>query len=86
MEIGGVEVDVGESGMVQRPAQERLDLLIEALADPAHLRFGDAAGEGLHHHGIEGLVDPAARFEPVGEEAALAQLGDGQREVAHLGR
>ena len=62
------------------------------LADPAHLRFGDAAGAaqglhqginlpggdaagvGLHHHGVESLVDPAAWLEPVGEEAALPQL------------
>jgi hypothetical protein len=28
---------------------------------------------------------PAAWFEPVGEKAALAQLGDGQGEIAHLG-
>ena len=26
-----------------------------------------------------------ARFEPVGEEAALPQFGDGQGEVAYLG-
>ena len=31
-------------------------------------------GVGLHHHGVVGLVDPAARFEPVGEEAALSEL------------
>jgi hypothetical protein len=40
---------------------------------------------GLHHHGVEDLVDPAARLEPVGEEAALPQFGDGQGEIAHLG-
>jgi len=39
---------------------------------------------GLHHHGVEGLVDPAARLEPVREEAALPQLGDSQAEIAHL--
>jgi hypothetical protein len=33
VEVGGVQVDVGETGMVQRPAQEGLDLLVEALAD-----------------------------------------------------
>ena len=46
---------------------------------------GDAARVGIHHHGVEGLVDPAARLEPVGEEAALPQFGDGQGEIAHLG-
>jgi hypothetical protein len=30
--------------------------------------------QGGHHHGIEGLVHPAAWLEPVGEEAALPQL------------
>ena len=103
MEVGDVEVDVRESRVVERPAQQRLHLLVEPLADAAHLRFGDAArttqrlhqgidlpggnatGVGLHHHGVEGLVDPATWFEPVGEEAALSQLGDGEGEVADLG-
>jgi len=40
---------------------------------------------GLHHHGIKGLVDPAAGLKPVGEEAAMAQLWDGQGQVPHLG-
>ena len=89
--------------MVERPAQKGFHLLVKALADAAHLRFGDAAGPaqglhqgvdlprgdaagvGLHHHGVEGLVDPAARLEPVGEEAALPQFGDSQAEIAHLG-
>lgn len=35
---------------------------------------------------MEGLFDSAARFEPVGQEVALSKLGDGQGEVAHLGR
>ena len=85
VEVGGDEVEVREMGMVQRPAQKRFDLLIEALADPAHFRFGAAAGVGLHHHGVEVLVDPSAGLQLVGEEAALAQLWDGQGEVTHLG-
>jgi hypothetical protein len=103
VEVGGVEVDVREAGMVQRPAQKGFHLLVQPLADAAHLRFGDAAGSaqrlhqgvdlaggdaagvGLHHLGVESLVDPAAGFEPVGEEAALPQFGDGQGEIAHLG-
>ena len=49
-----------------------------------HLPGGDATGVGLHHHGVERLVDPAASFQPAGEEAALPQFWDGQGEVAHL--
>ena len=61
-------------GMVQRPAQKGFDLLIKVLSDAANFRFGDAAGLGLHHHGVERLVDPAAWLQPVGKEAALPQL------------
>jgi hypothetical protein len=104
VEVRRIEVDVGEVGMVQRPAEKSFHLLIEALADATHLRFGDAAvaaqclnqgidfaggdaaGVRLHHHGVEGLVDPAAGLQPVGEEAALPQFGDGQGQVPHLGR
>jgi hypothetical protein len=88
MKVGVVEEDVRLAGVVQRPVQDRFYLLIEALVDAAHLRFGDAAGvaqrinlprgnadgAGLHHHGLESLVHPAAKLEPVGEEAALPQL------------
>jgi hypothetical protein len=42
-------------------------------------------GVGLHHHGVEGLVDPAARLKPVGEGAALPKFEDGEGEVTHLG-
>ena len=44
-----------------------------------------AAGVGLHHHGVKSFVEPAARLEPVGKEAALTQFGDSQAEIAHLG-
>ena len=44
VELGGVEAEVREAGMLEQAAQEGLDLLIEPLADAAHLRFGDAAG------------------------------------------
>lgn len=37
VELGGVEVDVREAGMVQRPAKKGFHLLIEPLADAAHL-------------------------------------------------
>jgi len=69
--------------VVERPAQEGFHLLIKALTDAAHLRFGDAAGSAQRLD--QGFVDPAARFEPVGEEAALPEFGDGQGEVAHGG-
>ena len=38
MELSGIEVDVRETGMLQRPLQEGFDLLIEPLSDSAHLR------------------------------------------------
>ncbi len=79
MEVGGVEVDVGEAGMVQRPAQKGFHQGVD-------LPGGDTAGVGLHHHGVKGFVDPAARLEPAGKEAALPQFWDGQAKVAHLGR
>ena len=41
---------------------------------------------GLDHHGVERLVDPSAGFEDRREEAAFAQLGDAQLDVAGLGR
>jgi hypothetical protein len=46
--------------MVQRPAQKGVELLIKVLSAAVNFRFGDAAGVGLHHHGLERLVDPAA--------------------------
>lgn len=41
---------------------------------------------GLHHHRIQGLVDPAAAFEDDGEERALPQLRDPQFDITGLGR
>jgi len=40
---------------------------------------------GLHHHGVEGLVDPSAGLQDGGEEASLPKLGDGQLHVPGLG-
>ncbi len=57
----------------------------QRLDQGVDLAGGDTAGVGLHHHGVEGLVEPAAWLEPVGEEAALSQPGNGQGEVTHLG-
>jgi hypothetical protein len=34
---------------------------------------------------VQGLIDPAAGLKDRGEEAAGAQFGDLQREIAHLG-
>src|SRR4051794_12399937 len=42
MQVGGVEVDIRERGVVQPPGPERGDDLIEAGADPRHLRLRDA--------------------------------------------
>ena len=46
----------------------------------------DAVDVGLHHHRIQGLVDPAAGFEDGREERALPQFRDPQLDVAGLGR
>ncbi len=59
-------------------AQGGDELVDTARRDPADI--------GLHHHGVEGLVDPAPGLEDRGEEAALAQFGDGELDVAGLGR
>jgi hypothetical protein len=40
--------------------------------------------EGLHDHGPQRPVDAPTRFEQGREEAAVAQLGDGQLDVAGL--
>ena len=42
MQIGGVKEHIREGGVAQRPAAECLDLLVQAGADPAHLRLRDA--------------------------------------------
>ena len=39
LEIGRVQIDVGELDMVQAPAPERLDCLVEPRADARHLRL-----------------------------------------------
>jgi hypothetical protein len=42
VQVGGVQEHVREAGVVQRTGPERLHLLVEAGADPRHLRLGDA--------------------------------------------
>jgi hypothetical protein len=46
---------------------------------------GDAVDVGLHDDRVQGLVDPAPPLQKRGEEAARAQLGDRQVQVAGLG-
>ena len=46
----------------------------------------DAVDVGLHHHRVQGLIDPATRLEDLREERALAQLRDPHVQVAGLGR
>jgi hypothetical protein len=71
-------------GPVQEGLHLHVDLLADAahlgLGDAAldaqgghqgiDLAGGDAADVGLHHHGIEGLIHPAAGLEDRGQEAA----------------
>jgi hypothetical protein len=54
VEVGGVEVEVRVAAAVEGPLQEGLNLRVEALADAAHLRAGDAglrADRG--HQGVD---------------------------------
>jgi hypothetical protein len=46
---------------------------------------GDTLDPGLHDHGVQGLIDPSPGLQDRGEEAAGAEFGDREREVAHLG-
>jgi hypothetical protein len=58
-------------------------------ADGGHqgidLAGGDALDPGLHDHGIQGLIDPPPWLEDRREEAAGAEFGDQEGDVAHLG-
>jgi hypothetical protein len=42
VEVGRVEVDVGEPDVVQDPSAERSDHFVETSADPRDLGLGDA--------------------------------------------
>ncbi len=55
----------------------------DQVVDRARRDPGDV---GLHHHCVEGLVDAPTRLEQSGEERALAELRDRQRQVAGLRR
>lgn len=44
----------------------------------------DTVHVGLHHHRVQGLIDPPARLEDRREERALAQLRDSQFHVTGL--
>ena len=61
VEVGRVEVDVGELDVVQRAGAERTDLLVQAGADPGHLGLADP---GVGAHGFDQVVD-AARADAV---------------------
>ena len=41
VEVGGVEIHVGERDVAESPVAERVDPFVEASADPRDLRFGD---------------------------------------------
>ena len=65
-----------------RPAQIRLTSDLEiAGAAQGDDQFVHAAGRhpvdvGLHHHRVQGLVDPPPRRQDAGEERPGAQLGN----------
>jgi len=102
MQVGRVEVDVGEAGVPERTSPERTHHLIESGANPRHLGLGDPGIDtqglhqvidrtsrnpmhvGLHHHRVQGLIDPPPRLQDHREERALAQLRDLQRNIPGL--
>jgi len=102
VQVGRVQVDVGEGGMVQPAGPERLDDLVQAGTDPGDLGLGDARIDaqrgdqvvdrpgrhpldiGLHHHRVQGLIDPAPRLQDAGEERPLPQLRDRQLHITGL--
>ena len=50
-----------------------------------HLAGRHPTDVGLHDHGVQGLIHPAAGLKDRGKEAAGTQFGELQREIAHLG-
>jgi hypothetical protein len=56
MQVGGVEVDIREPGVVEPPGPERGDDLVETGADPRDLGLGDAA---VSTQGPDQVVDLA---------------------------
>jgi hypothetical protein len=56
LEVGGVEVDVGEAGVVQGSVAEGGEAFVEVAADPGDLALGDA---GVRTEGFDQVVDAA---------------------------
>src|SRR5215213_3977230 len=87
----GIEEQIGV-GALQRPGAERLDVLVEQPADPAHFALGHAQPEaldelvdaargnptdiGLLDDREQRLLRAPARLQERWEVAAPAQLGD----------
>ena len=93
----GIQPQVGVAAL-ERPVAERVDLLVEAGADPRDLALGDPQAERLDnlvdlprrdagdirllHHRDERLLGPAARLEEAREVAATPDLWDRQLDLA----
>jgi hypothetical protein len=58
VQVGGVQVHVGEPGAVETPRAEGLDVLVEAPADPGHFRPADPR---VHPKGRQHVVDQAGQ-------------------------
>ena len=54
VDVGGVQVDVGEGDVAESPVPEGLDPIVEAGTDPAHLGLGDPR---VDPHGGHQVVD-----------------------------
>jgi len=92
----GVEEQVGVAAL-QRPGPERLDVLVQRLADAADLTLGDPQAQALHElvdtagrdaadislldHRDERLLRTPPRLQEAREVAALADLGDLQLQL-----
>jgi hypothetical protein len=72
--------DPGDLGLADpRPGAQGGDEIVD-------LAGRDAVDVGLHHHRVEGPVDPPAPIEDAREEAAMAQLRDRQVHIPGLRR
>lgn len=73
VEVGGVEVHVGEPGVVQRAGQEGVHGGVDVFADAGH---GGLADPGLVAQGLDELVDLAGghSFDPGGAAHRVQRL------------
>ena len=91
--LDGVESSGAETAdlLVELPADPRYLRLRDPRSAQRFDQRVDVAGRhptdpGFHHHGIQGLIDPAPRLEHGGEERSLPQLRNRHLHVAAFGQ